>query len=426
MIRNISTASFYEKISSPSRSLGVVFCSDKCPSCISLLEKLEAIEALCSGLITFYKISAKSSPSLCEKYKIKTLPTMLFFSNTKLLDKKIIGKASKRELFSFLEHLFNISFPQSIRTSSYCDLAIIGGGPAGLSAAIYSAREGLKTTVLEERSPGGNLLSTYKISNYPGIENPIKGSVLASKMLSQAASFGAKIKSNITIKEVNLFSFPKKITYDDTELYANVVFIATGSSPKLLALESSRDYYGKGIHTCSVCDGPLYKGKRLLVVGGGNSALKEALFLSKYASSILLVHQLNTFQASSFFIDQVKNNNKINILLGCSLQSVLGSSFIEGAVIKNSSNELKKVPCDGIFIFIGMSPNVDFLENHLVLDQDRYIITSEKMETNIPGVYAIGDVRKKTLRQIATAVSDGAIAAISAQEYLLLNNRTIN
>lgn len=417
-VQLIDRFSFEDKILRNSTPAVIVFYSENCPSCKAFLSKLEILLSRLSCNIDFYKILRKDAGYLNEKYCIKSIPTTLLFNNGIEISKGIVGNASRNEIISLIKpFLNNNSMTEKIKKVS-CDVLIIGGGPAGLSSAIYSSREGLNTIVLEESLPGGKLLSTENIENYPGI-GTIKGKTLAKNMLLQAKSFGTVIHSLETLKSISLLPYTKRISTESTEYEAKTVIIATGAEPRRLPAEDESRFYGKGVHYCAICDGPLYKNKNIIVVGGGDSALKEAIFLSKYAERITIIHQFENFQASKIIQEEILKNKRVSFVLNSEIRKIIGKNSLSGTLIQDTRTKaFRELKAEGVFVYIGLSPKSDFLKGQVLLDENGYIIVDENMETNIKGVFAAGDVRRKSIRQVSTAVSDGVIAALSAFGYL--------
>lgn len=304
------------------------------------------------------------------------------------------------------------------------DLMIIGAGPAGLTSAIYASRAKLDLLVLEDNIIGGQVKNSYTIENYPGFKE-ISGAELADLMEKQAEACGATIDEFDQIEQIIKFNDDEKIIETDDYIYKpNAVILAVGASPKKLPIEHEAEYLGKGIHYCAVCDGAMYEGKVVAVVGGGNSALEEALFLTKFASKVIMIRRKEGFNGEQHVIDKVLNNEKIEVLFNEDLVDVKGGQFVEVAIIKNTkTGEVREIALEGIFGFIGTEPKTDLFKEYLNLDSNGYIITNEDMETNIKGVYAAGDVRRKQFRQIATAIGDGTIAALAAEKYIVEKRR---
>ena len=298
------------------------------------------------------------------------------------------------------------------------DVIIIGGGPAGMSAAIYSSRARLKTLIIEKAGCGGQIAITDHLENYPGFETGINGFELAVKMQTQAATFG----SEITYGEV--FSIEtkeniKKVVLQDKVFETKTIIIASGAAFKKLNVPGEEEFIGKGVSYCATCDGPFFRNKEIAVVGGGDSALQEALYLTKFASKVNLIHRRNEFRAAKILQEKVLANEKINVILDSVVEEICGTQMLDSLKVKNvKTGSVINLAVNGVFLFVGWQPNTKFLENSKINLDSGYIVTDENMRTNIDGVFACGDVRKKQLRQVVTAASDGAISAISAQHYI--------
>jgi thioredoxin reductase (NADPH) len=303
--------------------------------------------------------------------------------------------------------------------SNQYDVIVLGGGPAGLTAGIYLSRAKVKTLILNEGMVGGQMILTYEIANYPGVEN-ISGYQLSMTMKKQAETFGCDIKQNVLIKSINLEGDNKEITLSNGETFsAKAVIIASGGSSRNLNVEGEETFKGKGISYCATCDGDFYTGKDIIVVGGGNSALEEAVSLTKYASSVTIVHQFDYFQAFEHAVEMAKANEKISFILESQIDGFFGDEKVKYVNIKNvKTDKITKKEIDGVFIFVGYAANSNKFKDAVDLNSYGEILTDEKMQTNIAGVYAAGDVREKKIRQRATAISDGAIAAVSAIEHI--------
>ena len=303
------------------------------------------------------------------------------------------------------------------------DLIIIGGGPAGLTAAIYAGRAKLNTLLLENKILGGQVRNSFTIENYPGFKS-IEGSKLADLLQEQASEFGAVIDEFDLIESIFL-SDKEKIIETETYIYKpKAVIIATGAVPKKLPIKGEKEFDGKGIHYCAVCDGAMYDGKNIAVVGGGNSALEEALFLTRFAQKVYLIRRYDYFKGEQSVIDEVFNNPKIEVLLNQDVIEAKGGDFLNSIVLKNTINsEISELKVDAVFGYIGTEPKTSDVKQYLKLTDQGYIITDEDMQTNIKGVYAAGDVRDKKIRQITTAVSDGTIALLNAEKYILQKER---
>ena len=298
------------------------------------------------------------------------------------------------------------------------DVIIIGSGPAGLAAAIYATRANLKTLIIEAEAPGGKLLKTYEIENYPGISK-IAGVDLAMQMMEHSSLFGAKTEYG-AVNNIEDHKEYKKVILSNKELTCKAVIVATGTKERMLDLPHANELIGKGISYCAVCDGAFYKNKEVVVIGGGNSALEEAIYLTKLVDKVTIIIRRDQFRADDLVVDHVKENPKIEIITKSIRHNIItNDNKVAGLEIKNvDTDEISLVKCEGIFPYIGADPATSFLKDFNILDENGYIIVNENMETAVEGIYAAGDVTKKQLRQVVTATNDGAIAANSVSRYL--------
>jgi len=299
------------------------------------------------------------------------------------------------------------------------DVIIIGGGPAGLTAGIYLSRTKLKVLILDTGTIGGQVVLTHEIANYPGIES-ISGYQLAKTMRKQAKKFGCDIRSNIKITSVELDNKQKEIIIDNKDKYfANAVVISTGGKSRPLNVPGELEFTGKGISYCATCDGDFFQDKEIIVVGGGNSALEEAVSLTQYASKVTIIHQFDHFQAYPHAVEEAKNNNKINFIMESEIIEFLGNESIEKVKIEHQkTHEITEMNIDGVFVFIGYMPQTQMFENIIKLNERKEIIVDDGFQTNVSGVFAAGDAIVKKYRQITTAVSDGTLAALNAIEFI--------
>ena len=302
---------------------------------------------------------------------------------------------------------------------NHFDVIVIGGGAAGLTAGIYLSRARVKTLILNEGAVGGQMVLTHEIANYPGFES-ISGYELARNMKAQAQKFGSVIKSNLKITDVELNEEIKRVTVNDKDVYtSNAVIIATGGKSRTLGVPGEDEFKGKGISYCATCDGDFFTGKGIIVVGGGNSALEEAVSLTKYASKVTVVHQFDHFQALEHYVNEAKNNPKISFIMESKIIEFIGNESLRKVKIQHqATQEVTEMNVDGVFIFIGYVPNTEKFVGKVALSDYGEIIVDNNMATCIPGVYAAGDSITKRYRQVTTAVADGTIAALSASEYI--------
>ena len=298
------------------------------------------------------------------------------------------------------------------------DTVIIGGGPAGFTAALYAARGGLNTLIIEKMANGGQVASTEIIDNYPGFDEGIAGHILGAKMAAGAERFGAKTLYD-EVLSIDFSDKIKKITTYSGEILSRTVIIATGAEPRSLNLPGEERYISRGIHYCAHCDGRFYKDKTVVVVGGGNSAVADALYLSKLAKKVYMVHRRNALRADKVYDEAIMRAENIEILWNSQVERLVASMRVEGVVIRDVKDGAERqIDCDGVFVSIGRSPTTRLFEGALTLDGGGYIVAAEDTKTNIEGVFAAGDVRTKLLRQVVTATADGAVAAHMVEEYL--------
>ena len=309
-------------------------------------------------------------------------------------------------------------------------LIILGSGPAGCTAAIYAARAGLNPVLIRGMEPGGQLTITTDVDNYPGFEKTVQGPWLMEQMEKQALSVGT-ILINGTVVKCDLKSNPIKCMLDNgEEYYSETCIIATGASARWLNIPTETKFRGFGVSACATCDGFFYRNKEVIVVGGGNTAVEEALFLTNFASKVTLIHRKNTLRAEKILQDRLFNNSKINIIWDHVLEEVLGEEsplIVKHAIIKSTiDSNLTKLDVDGIFIAIGHDPNTKLFINQLTMDKENYILTeSDSTKTNVDGVYAAGDVQDKIYRQAVTAAGHGCMAALEAEKFLSLKLKTL-
>ncbi len=298
------------------------------------------------------------------------------------------------------------------------DMVIIGGGPGGYTAALYAARAGLDTVVLERLSAGGQMALTNRLDNYPGFEEGIDGFSLAEKMQQSAEKFGAETEI-ADVTSVDLGVIPKKVETSEGVFYGKTVVISTGAEPRELGIHMEAELIGRGVNYCASCDGMFYKDKSVAVIGGGNSAVSDALILSRIAAKVIIIHRRDRLRADKVYNDPLMNAENIDFRWNSTVRELQFEESLTGVVVEDvRTGETSIVSCDGIFVSIGRNPASALVKDQLELDERGYIIADESTQTNIPGVFAVGDVRTKALRQVVTAVADGAVAVHYAEEYL--------
>ena len=298
------------------------------------------------------------------------------------------------------------------------DVIVIGGGPGGYAAALYASRAGLETLVIEKLSVGGQMTLTDVIDNYPGFEEGIDGISLGFRMQQGAERFGAKTQYDEIIS-VSLDAEIKTVTGVSAEYRAKTVIIATGANPRELGIEKEKELTGRGVHYCAHCDGRFYKDKTVVVIGGGNSAAEDVIYLSRLAKKVYLVHRRDELRATKIYHEPLMKAENVDFLWNSRVKAFLSDKRVNGIIIENiKTSVIKDVDCDGVFVSIGRKPASELFKGQLELDERGYIVADESTKTNISGVFAVGDVRTKALRQVVTAVSDGANAAHFAEEYL--------
>ena len=301
------------------------------------------------------------------------------------------------------------------------DVLVLGGGPAGYTAAMYAARAGLRVAVLERLAAGGQMALTHQVDNYPGFDEGVDGFDLGMRMQKGAERFGAETVY-ADVQSVDLNRQIKELHTDQGTFYGRAVIVATGANPRKLGLPMEQELTGKGVHYCAACDGMFYRGKTVVLVGGGNSAVADALVLSRVAKKVILVHRRDALRASKVYHEPLEKTENLEFRWNSEVVSLLYGDRAEGVVLRNNvTGESERLTCDGVFISIGRMPATELFAGQLELDGSGYIVAGESTRTNLPGVYAVGDVRTKAVRQIVTATADGAVAAHEIEEYLMSN-----
>jgi len=422
-IKYINAAEFEEEIKKGG-AFALDFYSTECPPCEALAAKFEPLSEIYGDDVKFMKIFRQENRALAEKLGVTSSPTLIFFNNGKEVSQRLSGGIKRTEVVAGIESMMTTERAAELRkrivpVTEECDVLIIGGGPAGITAGIYSAQAKLKTILVDIALPGGQVTTTHMVSNYPGFIKPVEGFMLTHFMNEQAKEAGVIFRSAVDVSDVDLVN--KKIFVDGYEtITAKKIIIATGSSYRELGIPGEREYKGRGISYCATCDAKYYGDKHVVVIGGGNSAVEESLFITKFAGRLTIIHQFDKLQANKDAQEKAFLNKKIDFIFEHEPRSFKkqpdGSMLIEIENLKNSS--MREIKADGVFIFAGMKPNTGIFNDILKTDDQGYIITDECMRTSIPGVYAAGDVIQKPYRQITTSVSDGTIAAITAEREI--------
>ncbi|HEY6914195.1 MAG TPA: FAD-dependent oxidoreductase [Paludibacter sp.] len=400
------------------------FYSTECPPCEALAPKFEAMAELYGEKIKFLKIFRQGSRELATQLGVSSSPTLLFFDNGKQIVDAISGGIKKSEIIERLDQMLTLEEVAAIKANqkpivSESDVAILGGGPAGLTAGIYLGQAKIKTILIDPALPGGYMGITHQVSNYPGFEQPQPGFMLAHYMSEQAKHTGIDFKVAVDITSVDLLK--KEIVIDELEtIRAKKIIIGTGTTPNTMNAPGEKEYKGKGISYCATCDAKYFVDKEVTVIGGGNSAVEEALFITKFASKVTMIHQFDKLTANQTAVEQLQANDKIRVMYEHEPRNFekRGGTMITS--IENlKTKEVKVLESDGVFVFVGFKSNVSVLGEMLPeMDKWGYIKTNEDMQTNLPDIYAVGDIVSKKYRQITTAVADGTVAAIAISKEL--------
>lgn len=422
-IKNISANEFDEKVLK-SGNVVVDFYSTECPPCEALASKYDSLSEVYGDDVKFLKIFRQENKELAISLGVTSSPTLLFYKNGKMIGDRLTGGIKRSEIIKNLELLIPnekvVDLKNSFKKSETdCDVLILGGGPAGLTSGIYSAQAKLNTIIVDKDLPGGQVKVTHMVWNYPGYSEPISGYMLMHHMAEQAKAAGVNFKSAVDVTGIDLIN--KTVEIDGVEtIHAKKIIIATGASPRNLGVKGEAEYKGRGISYCATCDAKFYEGKHVVVIGGGNSAIEEALFITKFASKVTIVHQFDKLQANKVAQEKAFANSKIEFVFEHEPREfVKNGSTVSQVIVENlKTQEYKTIDCDGVFIFAGMNPNLENFDNLLTLDKWGYVNVDTNMKTNIDDVFAVGDVAGKQFRQITTAVSDGTVAAITISKEL--------
>lgn len=399
------------------------FYSTECPPCEALSSKFEDLSGLYGKDVTFLKIFRQNNRELAEKLGVKSSPTLLFFINGEEQPGRLSGAIKRSDIIRNLDRMLSPERVTEIRSGikpSYkeYDVIVLGGGPGGLTAGLYLCQSKINTVLVDTSLPGGQVSTTHEVSNYPGFIQPQAGYMLSHNMSEQTKKCGTVYKVAVDITHVDLQR--KEIIVDEYEtIRAKKIIIATGTMPNLTGSTGERELRGKGISYCATCDAKYFENKEVVVIGGGNSAVEESDYISRFAKKITIIHQFDRFTANRKAVDKLMANPGITPVFNTEPRSFIREGEKVITEIENTkTGERSTIISDGVFIFIGMKPNTELFSERLQLDKWGYIATNEDRETSIPGVYAVGDVISKKYRQITTAVADGTIAAMAIAREL--------
>lgn len=411
---NINSEMF-EKMLTGDKPVLVDFWAPWCTYCRRIEGAYEQIAQQYEDRLLVCKVNIDDEELLARQEQIEVIPTLVMYRGGRAIG-SIVAPESRAMIDAFIAQ--TLGEEEAGEENEAHDMVVIGGGPGGYTAALYAARSGLDTVVLEKLSAGGQMALTHQIDNYPGYEEGVDGFTLGEKMRAQAERFGAK--TEITeVLSVDLGAEPKAIKTSAGTHYAKTVVIATGANPRELGIDGERELIGRGVHYCAACDGMFYKGKTVVVVGGGNSAAADAAILSRIAGKVIIVHRRDTLRATKVYHKPLEEAENIEFRWNSVVTALLHGDKVTGVRLKDViTGEETEIACDGVFVSVGRKPATGLLEGQIALDAGGYIIAGESTLTDVPGVFAVGDVRAKALRQVVTAVADGAVAVHHAEEYL--------
>jgi thioredoxin reductase (NADPH) len=421
-MKNITSAEFEKEVLQGGKVV-LDFYSTECPPCEALAPKFEGVAKLFDKDVKFFKIFRQENRDLADRLGVMSSPTVLYFENGKEVGIRLSGGIKRQELFEGMKFLVGKEKVEAVKSEikpqvNEYDVAILGGGPGGLTAGLYLCQARINAVLIDVGLPGGAVSTTHQISNYPGFIDPQPGYMLSHFMSEQTKQCGTTYKVAVDVTKVDLKN--KTIIVDEFEtIKAKKIIIATGTSPNLLNVPGEKELKGNGISYCATCDAKYFVDKHAIVIGGGNSAIEEADFITKFASKVTIVHQFDKLQANKQAQEKAFANKKIEFMLAHEPRGFkkLGNKIIV-EVEELKTKKLKQIESDGAFIFIGMKPNMKMFTDKLDQDDWGYIKTNEDKQTSIEGVYAVGDISSKKYRQITTAIADGTIAAISITKEL--------
>ena len=410
-------AESYRKFTQAEQPVLVEFSAPWCVYCRRLAPALESVAEEYRDTLVFGAVNIDDEPELAQSEKIEVVPTLLIYQNGQVLG-SIVAPESKAQLVAFIEETLQHREQEANTTKHIYDMIVVGGGPGGYAAALYAARAGLDTVILEKLSAGGQMALTEQIDNYPGFEDGIDGFSLGEKMKRGTERFGVETKLT-EVLSLDLSGTVKKAETSEGPLFARTIVVATGAGPRELGIESEQELIGKGVNYCAACDGMFYKNKTVVIAGGGNAAAADALILSRICKKVIVVHRRDTLRATKIYHEPLMKAENVEFRWDSEIIELLHDEKVIGIRLRNvKTGEETTLACDGVFVSIGRKPSSELVKDQVEVDPAGYIIADESTRTNIPGVFAVGDVRTKALRQVVTAVADGATAVHYAEEYL--------
>ena len=410
-------AESYRKFTQAEQPVMVEFSAPWCVYCRRLAPALESVAEEYQDTLVFGAVNIDDEPELAQSEKIEVVPTLLIYQNGQVLG-SIVAPESRAQLVAFIEETLQHREQEANITEHIYDMIVVGGGPGGYTAALYAARAGLDTVVLEKLSAGGQMALTEQIDNYPGFEDGIDGFSLGEKMKRGTERFGVETKL-AEVLSLDLSGTVKKAETSEGPLLARTIVLATGAGPRELGIEGEQELIGKGVNYCAACDGMFYKNKTVVIAGGGNTAAADALILSRICKKVIVVHRRDTLRATKIYHEPLMKAENVEFRWDSEIIELLHDEKVIGIRLRNvKTGEETTLACDGVFVSIGRKPSSELVKDQVEVDPAGYIIADESTRTNIPGVFAVGDVRTKALRQVVTAVADGATAVHYAEEYL--------
>ena len=407
----------YRKFTQAKQPVMVEFSAPWCVYCRRLAPALESVAEEYRDTLVFGAVNIDDDPELAQSEKIEVVPTLLIYQNGQVLG-SIVAPESRAQLVAFIEETLQHREQEANITEHIYDMIVVGGGPGGYTAALYAARAGLDTVILEKLSAGGQMALTEQIDNYPGFEDGIDGFSLGEKMKRGTERFGVETKL-AEVLSLDLSGTVKKAETSEGPLLARTIVLATGAGPRELGIEGEQELIGKGVNYCAACDGMFYKNKTVVIAGGGNTAAADALILSRICKKVIVVHRRDTLRATKIYHEPLMKAENVEFRWDSEIIELLHDEKVIGIRLRNvKTGEETTLACDGVFVSIGRKPSSELVKDQVEVDPAGYIIADESTRTNIPGVFAVGDVRTKALRQVVTAVADGATAVHYAEEYL--------